>query len=258
MREIRLCEKSLLSLAMIIDDSASSLLSETYRLREKVGTTHSHRRCSGTVTDAVGEPMIWVTAPRERDREPSARRLGLKLTESALLVPGRSAPAPHRGEGSRGRRRGRKTGWEGERRRKSENDVVERDEGKEGLGSYHRGPLQWTGCPGLRPLSLLGSLARGKYVGQGHRGGIGGLYYIYEALSKQSNNIDSAPRSDRPSRRTPSHGPPLGYVYTLPEGLRRPYSFHSCVLSTPRLFISFAFRFNARRMRSNRRTFSPA
>lgn len=102
---------------------------------EVFGDRHGCRRR----TDDMGD-----RAERKRDREPSARRLGLKLTESALLVPGRSAAAPHRGEGSRGRRRGRKTGWEGERRRKSENDVVERDEGEEGLGPYHRGPLQST------------------------------------------------------------------------------------------------------------------
>lgn len=152
-------------------------------------------------------------------------------------------------------------GKQGGRERESENDVVERDKGEAGLGPYHRGPLQSAHrVPRASTIISLRQfcLTRGKYVGQGHRGGIGGLYYIYEALSKQSNNIDSAPRSDRPSQRTPSHGPPLGYVYTLPEGLRRPYSFHSCVLSTSRLFISFAFRFNARRMRSNRCTFSPA
>lgn len=57
---------------------------------EVFGNRHGCRRG----TDDMGDRA-------ERDREPSARRLGLKLTESALLFwcPA-GLPAPHRGEGS--------------------------------------------------------------------------------------------------------------------------------------------------------------
>lgn len=180
--------------------------------------------------------MIWATAPRVRETESQALAGSDWNSLSRLfwcsgLLPRRIVVRDHEADGEGGKQGG---GKEKEKKRKRwwrARRGVKR-------GPYHRGPSnRLTGCPGLRPLSLRQfCLARGKYVGQGHRGGIGGLYYIYEALSKQSNNIDSAPRSDRPSRRTPSHGPPLGYVYTLPEGLRRPYSFDSCVLLTPRLF----------------------
>lgn len=123
--------------------------------------------------------------------------------------------------------------------------MVERNEGEGGLpGPNQRVPSNRpTGCPRLRPLSLLGQLCEMLREARA-RGEVGRLYYIYEALSKQSNNIDSAPRSDRPSQRTPSHDPLYArYVYTLPAGSRRPYSFHS-----ETLFRS-PFAFNARRMR---------
>lgn len=113
--------------------------------------------------------------------------------------------------------------------------MVEREtRGRGESGALPSRPLQPDRRVPRAPTIISLSLGRGSalregptHEGQGHGGGVGGLYYIYEALSKQSNNIDSAPRSDRPSQRTPSHGPPFARVYTLPEGSRRPYSFRS-------------------------------
>lgn len=78
----------------------------------------------------------------ERDREPSAHRLGLKLTESALVVPGRSARAASWWGIMRQteREENRVGGREKERKRKRCGRA--RREGEAGLGPYYRDPLQ--------------------------------------------------------------------------------------------------------------------
>jgi hypothetical protein len=148
-------------------------------------------------------------------------------------------------------------------------------------GCCARGPNQRvpsnrpTGCSGLRPLSSSRAalcLAREDATwGKGTWGGVGGLYYIYEALSKQSNNIDSAPRGpiDHLKER-PASGPFLCFSATF-ICYRRAHGaliLFTRALSTPTDFLFHSpFAFKARRMRSNRHraaprraahTFSPA
>lgn len=124
--------------------------------------------------------------------------------------------------------------------------MVERDEGEGGLwGPNQRVPSNrpTVGALGSDHYLFLGSSAlRETLRGARVRGGVGGLYYIYEALSKQSNNIDSAPRSDRPSQRTPSHGPFYARYILRYRRAHGALILFTRALSTLRLFISFGFR----------------
>lgn len=155
----------------------------------------------------------------------------------------------------RGKRRGSETD-EKEKERESETRVKE--------GCCARGPSNRpTGCSGLRPLSSSRSalcLAREDATwGKGTWGGVGGLYYIYEALSKQSNNIDSAPRGpiDHLKER-PASGPFLCFSATFICYRRAHGALILFTRALSRLRQTFysarrsPFAFKARRMRSNR------
>ncbi|TGZ32094.1 hypothetical protein DBV15_01093 [Temnothorax longispinosus] len=152
--------------ALIIRGHPTPRLRDAREIGPPRGVRGSPRTFSGNGT-------IRATAPWER--EPSVRRLGLKLTESTLLAGARQVcPATRRGEGS-----------QGEKEREARSDVVEREtRAKEGCGALTNvsPPTGPPGAHGLRPLSLLlGSsllCARDATWGKGTGRGWRALLYL--------------------------------------------------------------------------------